>query len=83
MRFMGVDILEESKAKMRRKAMGRGARSYPAFFNERTEEIIPSGFNLNALCRERDLSRSHMSGVASGQLRSCHSWILLNSDGGS
>lgn len=42
---------EESKVKMGKAK----AKSYPAFYNVKTEGYIPAGRNLKAMCKERDL----------------------------
>jgi hypothetical protein len=69
-------------AKWRRKlsesAMGNqyGAKSYPAFINKDTGEIIPAGVNLTRLCRERELVRSCMRDVVRGEQKQHRGWML-------
>lgn len=65
--FLGRKHTKESRLKM--------SKPYPAFINEDTGEIIPAGFNLSALCRERGLG--DMGSVARGKQRSHRGWILL------
>jgi len=72
----GRKIGPPSDEHRRRISEARG-RPYPAFYHADTEEIIPPGCNLSALCRERDLTRSAMGAVMRGT-RSCHKgWVLL------
>lgn len=53
------------------------AKNYPAFRNEHTNEIIPAGINLNALCREQSLNLGHMHGVITGRRHHHKGWKLL------
>lgn len=69
---------EDVRAKLRVARAGRipYIKSYPAFYNERTNEKIPLGQNLVQLCRERGLNHGNMWMVAHGKRRSCQGWIL-------
>jgi len=42
------------------------AKSYPAFYNEGTGELISSGRNLKRLCRSKNLNYDSMLGVKTG-----------------
>jgi group I intron endonuclease len=62
----------------RRKIKNKAARPYPAFFNSDTEEIIPAGRNLKALCQKYGLARSRMWDVMHKRQKSHKGWILLS-----
>lgn len=64
----------------RRKLSKASAKSYPAFIHRLTGEIIPKGFNLRALCRERNLSAQHMWQVVHEIRKSHKDWVLYTAD---
>ena len=45
------------------------AKPYPAFYNIKTEELIPAGMNLSKLCRGLGLRVGRLSGVATGDIK--------------
>jgi len=71
--FYGKELTSEHKEAIR-KAQARG---YPAFENVETGEVIPAGYNLRKLCRERDLHPSNMCAVANGRRKTHKGWKLL------
>lgn len=52
------------------------AREYPAFYHQRTGEIIPPGRNLSALARQRGLHAGAMGEVANGKRTHHRDWVL-------
>lgn len=70
---MGWVLLEKTQ----RKACKCGAKPYPSFIHKETGEVIPSGFNLTILCRERGLAQSCMNRVKRGELNQHKGWVLL------
>lgn len=81
---------KEARAKMSKARKGRSfseehktnmgkafAKPYPAFKNRDTGEIIPSGINLSARCKERGLRQQHMWKVMHGQRKHHRGWMLL------
>lgn len=58
-----------------------GAKSYPAFYNEKTNEFILAGRNLASLCEEQDLSYSTFTNLKLGITnRAPTGWRLANED---
>lgn len=53
------------------------AESYPAFIHT-TGKIIPAGFDLAKLCRERELNRADMCSVKTGKIPTSQGWMLKN-----
>jgi group I intron endonuclease len=53
------------------------AKPYPAFYNEYTDEIIPAGVNLKAMCHEWNLDPSNMGRLKRGQRQRHKGWVLL------
>ncbi|MBC8275806.1 MAG: GIY-YIG nuclease family protein [Chloroflexi bacterium] len=55
---LGHKMPKENRAKLDEVIAGNeySAKPYPAFYNEKTGEYIPSGFNLSRMCRERGLA---------------------------
>lgn len=59
-----------------RKISEANAEFYPAFIHQDTGEIIPAGFNLEAMCRERGLGQNNMCAVKNGRRQRHRGWIL-------
>jgi len=57
------------------------ALCYPAFVHCDTGEIIPSGRNLNALCREKDLLQGAMWHIVDGKQYQHRGWRLQDTSG--
>lgn len=78
----GIQLTESERQHISKSRRGKGldnksaAKPYPAFRNEWTGAVIPSGRNLSAMCREHDLNRASMQKVAIGKRRACHGWII-------
>ena len=67
--------------KEHRRKLGKAkAKPYPAFIHRITGEIIPRGFNLRALCRERGLSAKQMWKVMHEECKSHRDWVLHKID---
>ena len=71
--FLGRHHTEESRDKTRvsmeewhQNHECPAAKSYPAFYNEGTGELISSGRNLKRLCRSKNLNYGSMLGVKTG-----------------
>lgn len=56
-----------------------GVSDYPAFIHNTTDEIIPAGKNLAALCRRYGLRDSAMHHVKTGKHRQHKGWTLWKS----
>lgn len=69
---LGCKHNEES----RRKVANANARSYPMFVHRETGEIIPAGYNLNKMCRERELIHGSMWRVMVGKQKQHRDWML-------
>jgi len=69
----GREVSEETRDKV--------AKSYPAFCNERTGEMIPAGHNLHALCKLHGLDDGQMSRLARGKVRQHKHWVLAEGMG--
>jgi group I intron endonuclease len=69
---LGHKLSEEHK----RKLIEANIKLYPAFVNRETGEVIPEGYNLTALCRERNLCPANMWNVAHRNSRSYKGWVL-------
>ena len=52
------------------------AKSYPAFRNFYTEEMIAAGVNMTMMCRKRNLNRKALLLVKTGKGFSSQGWIL-------
>lgn len=52
------------------------ARSYPAFKNKFTGEIIPAGTNFRKMCAERGLATGNMYKLRRGEIRHNKGWEL-------
>jgi len=53
------------------------SKPYPAFIHQITGEIIPTGYNLCKLCREKGLLQSSMCAVKNGRRHHHRGWTLL------
>lgn len=53
------------------------AKPYPSFINRETGEVILTGINLSALCREHGLTQNGMWRVMWGKQRYYKNWSLL------
>jgi len=58
---LGREVSEETRAILRE----AGSKLYPAFFNIKTEQFIPTGKNLKQMCTERQLSYGKMYAMMS------------------
>jgi Mor family transcriptional regulator len=61
---------EETKLKL--------SKPYPCFINSITNEVIPSGTNLKALCEKYGLTNANMYKVINGQMKAHKGWRLYN-----
>jgi group I intron endonuclease len=52
------------------------SKSYPAFYNITTGEIIPPGRNLSQVCRDHGLCRRGMRKVQLGKQKQHQNWVL-------
>lgn len=53
----------------KRKAGEKNAQDYPDFYNELTEESIPSGHNLSRMCKEYKLNYANMLNLKTGETK--------------
>jgi group I intron endonuclease len=51
---------------------------YPSFRNRNTGEIIPLGYNLRSLCREKSLEQSSMWRISQGLAYQYKGWVLAS-----
>jgi group I intron endonuclease len=63
----------------KRKVNGH-SQQYPDLININTGEIIPSGWNLRQLCRERGLNRDTLKNVINGKYKQNKGWTVLKGD---
>lgn len=76
----GIPLTEKEKDVIRE----ANSKEYPALKNLETGEIIPSGKNLSALCREREFTKSSMWKLIAGRIdeyamrKRRERWILAN-----
>lgn len=71
------DLWEKPEFRAKMDQLNRTGKSYPAFVQSETGEIIPAGTNLKEMCRKRGLGYSGMYLVSKGKRRANHGWILL------
>ncbi len=60
---------DETRRKMSETSLGNEnrAKSYPAFYNAKTDKFIPTGINLEKICREQGLSYGIMWNLKRGK----------------
>ena len=76
-RNAGLALRGKKASESRKRKIGlANSKPYPALRNRETREIIPSGYNLRALCRRRDLSQSCMWMVINGKRAHHKNWAL-------
>lgn len=75
--YRGSGMSGKHHSEESRQRIGKAnSRSYPTFIHIETDEIIPAGTNLSALCREWGLGQEGMRMVKNGKQYSHRGWIL-------
>ncbi len=59
----------------KRKRANHFIKPYPTFTNIETQEVIPPGINLKAMCEKRGFNNSKMSAVARGDRPIWRKWV--------
>ncbi len=79
----GTHRTEKTKAKLSKASKGNeySAKSYPAFYNIKTNEFIPAGSNLKKMCMKQSLNYTVMFNVKTGLTKRSHNgWRLANAN---